>query len=84
MKIIILLVITFFSYFINSYTNENRYEDLTLANIEALAQGESGDITTHCYKYISSSGAILGNYIRYCGGCQSLYATYWSDKSFCL
>ncbi len=84
MKKIFLSAIIIISCFINFHINENRYNDLTLTNIEALAQGESGDITTHCYKYISSSEPGVGKFIKYCGGCQSLYATNWSNESFCL
>ena len=84
MKKLFLSAFIIVSCFINSHINKDRLDDLTLANIEALAQGESGNITTHCYKYISSSGSGLGNYIRYCGGCQLLYATSWNSESICL
>lgn len=49
MKKLFLSAFIIVSCFINSHINKDRLDDLTLANIEALAQGESGNITTHCY-----------------------------------
>lgn len=49
-----------------SQRNSAKMPDLVLANIEALATGESGGQTLKCYKTVSSGGGGMMTHVTYC------------------
>ena len=54
-----------------------------LANIEALATGESGGQTLKCYKTVSSGGGGMMTHVTYCGTCSAVLANAYSDSWQC-
>lgn len=56
--------------------------DVALANIEALASGESGS-TLKCYKTVSTNGSGQLTHVTYCGDCKAVKANAWSNEWQC-
>jgi hypothetical protein len=65
----------------NFITKANKFSAVTLSNVEALADGESGG-STECWKTITSKS---GSKVMYCGTCDWVDGTYsWvSSKGTC-
>ena len=66
-----------------SQRNSAKMSDLVLANIEALATGESGGQTLKCYKTVSSGGGGMMTHVTYCGTCSAVLANAYSDSWQC-
>ncbi len=69
-------------------SGNNNMSDFTLANIEALAQGESGDSggKLGCYQTVRYHGDDWGPFaleLPYCGTCTSIRAHDASDSHYC-
>lgn len=63
--------------------SEIAMSDLMLENVEALANGESGQ-KLDCWEDISSNGGnVLPTHITYCGTCGPILARSWGDQSMC-
>jgi hypothetical protein len=76
--------ILFLAMFNTKLTNkEEKYSALTLANIEALAQGENWVPNTTCFITISSSGSGNLTHITWCGSCNPELAKSWSGEIKC-
>lgn len=58
--------------------------DVMLANIEALANGESGGTALNCWQTIGSTGAPLPTHVTYCMSCSPELARSWSGSSSCV
>lgn len=56
-----------------SQRSSAKMSDLVLANIEALATGESGGQTLKCYKTVSSGGGGMMTHVTYCGTCSAVW-----------
>lgn len=68
-------------------SNKSSYEtsDLMLANIEALASGESNTGTKlDCWDSVSNKGNVLQTHVTYCGDCNAVLARSWSSQSMCV
>ena len=76
----VLLFILLQNFFIS---NKAFYVDVTLENIEALAQGESGGDTLNCWHTISEDGPNALTHKTYCGNCDARLARGWSNASTC-
>ena len=86
MKKISILSFIIDSFFISTSNQSKKTTDLTLMNIEALAQSE-GSLLGECYKYVDSHAGYPGSSVIYCGGvngCTELQAYSYSNKSICL
>lgn len=86
MKKISILSFIIASFFITIANQSKKSADLTLMNIEALAQSE-GSLLGECYKYVDSHGGYPASSVIYCGGingCTELQAYSYSHKSICL
>ncbi|MBS6239570.1 MAG: hypothetical protein KH897_14680 [Bacteroides sp.] len=58
--------------------------DLMLANIEALANPESGGTALNCWQTINGTGASLPTHVTYCLSCSPELARSWSGSSSCM
>lgn len=69
--------------FIKAQTAKVAISDIALANIEALANGESGGTTLKCYKTVSTNGSGQLTHVTYCGECKAVKANAWSNQWQC-
>ena len=58
--------------------------DLMLANIEALANPESGGTALNCWQTINGTGASLPTHVTYCLSCSPELARSWAGSSSCM
>ena len=86
-KIIKLVIITtvVILCFINININNTKdgISSIKLANIEALASGESSGEWITCYRTISCAGSGNSTHVTYCGDCSAHIARGWSNSDFC-
>ena len=61
--------------------NKANLSDLSLLNVEALADGESGGTLINCYLNVSSLGGTYPpSSVVFCGGCKILSAYSYSNS----
>jgi hypothetical protein len=70
---------------VNLNSQKSDLSDISLANVEALASGESGGQPMDCYCYIqyNNDGRPKTDQ-TYCGNCQAIVCTYWAGESGCM
>lgn len=85
-KIISFCFIVFTTITIISFTNKSSspdISDLTLANIEALANGESSGGRITCYKKLKGNQGAPMEDKTWCDDCKARPASEWSQASEC-
>lgn len=70
---------------ITQYDNSSKkVMDITIENIEALAQSEGGTRPNlKCWKTISENGSNALTHVAYCGDCTAKVARGWWEESTC-
>lgn len=87
MKRLVLAILIVSVALVKIISNQNDFEtsDLILANIEALASGESAPGTKlDCWDTVSNKGNVLQTHVTYCGTCGPTLARSWSSQSMCV
>ena len=81
----ITMVVVALVYYVGVYTSQRTHSmsDIMIANVEALARGESGQ-KLDCWQHISSTGNVLATHVTYCGSCDAILAKSWSSQSMCV
>ncbi|WP_419051732.1 NVEALA domain-containing protein [Parabacteroides goldsteinii] len=81
----IILIITFALFSnVNKDTKNGIQSDLFIANVEALANGESGSQPMDCvYNVENTNDGKPVETKTYCGDCQPIKCTHWSNNSRC-
>ncbi len=83
-SVVILITFVFIANVSNSLPR-NVFPDIVIANVEALASGESGSQPMDCYSNIEKvdDGRPVET-LTYCGDCQSIRGTHWWNQSRCM
>ena len=65
------------------YIPKTTLSEIALANIEALADSETGGYYLKCYKTVYCESTTVREERVYCGTCASIVCTSWSNESTC-
>lgn len=79
---VVFTVVAIYGFYV-SQRDDVEISDLVLANIEALASGESGGQSLKCYKTVSSGGGGMMTHVTYCGTCSAVLANAYSSEWQC-
>jgi len=85
---IFVVVVAVVAFNVNLNTSEKTsFSSLELANIEALAQNESGGMTLDCWDTVTNDrgwgNVELSTHKTYCGSCKPVLVTSYEDASTC-
>lgn len=80
-----MVIIAVFYFNVNNNLKGNEFPDLCIANIEALASGESDAQPMECYSHVENinDGRPVETQ-TYCGDCQPIRCTHWSNSGRCM
>lgn len=80
------IIATAFLSFSNKNNNlqKDNFSDIFIANVEALANGESGVQPMDCYSRVENTNdGKPAETQTYCGDCKPIKCTHWSNSDRC-